>query len=740
MAARRKQRDLIERVRYPNPLPDLPYAPKLIRIAPPQPNYESPVFLQRVAESQQLPVAVDAEAGMELDLAKIENLWLEDSSAAFTTNFELDHSQLHEEDAFLLSDELSARPPRVLEENAVPIAQPSDVTWLRRTEYLGAEQRKQRQAENKASANPIDTSDQAQIARIQQGFEAANAALDTLHHPTKPDVHAVESYELLPDPETWATPMHIVRFATALGPTEQDRDVRMETGILRPYSDASGQRVSLYLASGETLPTHQMQGKNSHDEGQSEPASDEEQHHSDTESSAPPIWEPGMSDAQKMRRNEVSALRFMKRRRLGVYPPVPPNPEELEPEPNSSNGWDANEYATAFRHFRDWEPSDQAAALGHELILVLDDGHVDPEPELEQITTSGPISVQTQRLEALNSAGNVTDQATDNLFDAPEDSDPSASEMQADITSTLPPQTDTDRAKQTAVAPLLQNRKVAYYHPIDMRYSLRIRRQRRSEQGQALPYEDFWHRVIVGNRSTTDKERARRMHARAQVDSIDLTGVELEESEEEMEEGESNEEPPEENIATSQDQHETALNSQTQKDGDAGDNQDDDESDQGAVDEDMDQETPSVARHDEDLADKDAHTAYDQGIQTAVRNADSDRVSALQQQGQAVMNAAAQSKTHAGADAKWAALHGGGDDLEQRGTLKPSAQESTDEQEDQQEDQDDDDDDDDATDSDVSDMDADAELAALQEEAQGTNDLIPAEAGRSSRRRPTSGA
>ncbi|WFD43450.1 hypothetical protein MPSI1_002112 [Malassezia psittaci] len=738
MAARRKQRDLIERVRYPNPLPDLPYAPKLIRIAPPQPNYESPVFLQRVAESQQLPVAVDAEAGMELDLAKIENLWLEDSSAAVTSNFELDESLLHEEDAFLLSDELSARPPRVLEENAAPIAQPSDVTWLRRTEYLGAEQRKQRQAENKANAQPIDTSDQAQIARIQQGFEAANASLDTLHHPNKPDVHAVESYELLPDPETWATPMHIVRFATALGPTEKDRDVRMETGILRPYSDASGQRVSLYLASGETLPTHQMEGKKSHDDGQSEPASDEEQQHSDTEPSVPPSWEPGMTEAQKMRRNEVSALRFMKRRRLGVYPPVPPDPQELESKRDSSTEWDANQYATAFRHYRDWEPSDQAAALGHELILVLDDGHVDPEPDLEQITTSGSISVQTQRLDAQNSAEKSTDQATDTLFDAPEDSGPNASEKQADITSTLPPQTDTDRAKQTAIMPLLQNRKVAYYHPIDMRYSLRIRRQRRSEQGQALPYEDFWHRVVVGNRPTTEQERARRMHARAQVDSMDLAGIQLEESEEEMDDGELDEEPQEENHAESQDQHETAPKSQTLRDGDAGDNQDDDESDQGAVDEDMDHEAPSVARHDEDLADNDAHTAYDQGIQAAVRNADSDRASALQQEGQAVMNAAAQSTTHAGADAKWAALHGGSDDKEQRGTLKPPAQESADEQEDQQDDQDDEDED--ATDSDVSDMDADAELAALQEEAQGANDTTPVEGGRSSRRRPTSGA
>ena len=105
--------DLVERVRYPNPLPELPYAPKLVHIPAPQANYASPVYAQRIAESQQLPVAVDAEAGMPLDLARMESLWLADARGAVTTSYPLDEAQLHDDDAFLLSDDVAARAPGV---------------------------------------------------------------------------------------------------------------------------------------------------------------------------------------------------------------------------------------------------------------------------------------------------------------------------------------------------------------------------------------------------------------------------------------------------------------------------------------------------------------------------------------------------------------------------------------------------------------------------------------------------
>lgn len=671
--------DLVERVRYPNPLPELPYAPKLVHIPAPQANYASPVYAQRIAESQQLPVAVDAEAGMPLDLARMESLWLADARGAVTTSYPLDEAQLHDDDAFLLSDDVAARAPGVIEGAAPAPAQPADVTWLRRTEYLGAEQRKQRQAERSTRAQPLDTSRDAQIARIQEGFAAANAPLAELRHPSKPDVHAVDAYELLPDPETWATPMHVVRFTTALGRADVEDDVRMDTAVLRPYSDATGQRVSLYLASGETLPPY--------DDGTGD--APDPQAAADADAQVP--------EAERVRRQDVGALRYLKRRRLGVYPEGP--------HPDAAPA-DANEAATAFRHVRDLEPLDQLASRGNQLVLVLDDGHPDAAPELASITTSGTIAAQAARRDE------AADDDTDALFDA--DEAPAAAEArEPDISTTLPPQTDVDRARQRAVPPLTLGRKVAYYHPIDMRYSLQIRRQRKAEMHRAVPYDDFWQRVALGNRAATERERARRMHARAQVDQLDLAGVELEESDDEPE--------PD---ADGDDAHgaPTAL-----RHGDAGDERDDDENDQGAVEEDMDHAaSPAAARHDERAADRDADTAHAAGVQAgfdAVAAGDTP-AAAAQKEGQAVMNAAAQSTTTAGADPKWDVLHGGEEHDEERGAASDAASDASDAASD-------------ATDSDASEIDADAELAALRDEAQGAGDDVPAEGGRRSRRRDT---
>jgi len=46
----------------------------------PEPNYTSPAFALRLTDALQLPVTVDAEAGMPLDLAKLEHLWIGDGS------------------------------------------------------------------------------------------------------------------------------------------------------------------------------------------------------------------------------------------------------------------------------------------------------------------------------------------------------------------------------------------------------------------------------------------------------------------------------------------------------------------------------------------------------------------------------------------------------------------------------------------------------------------------------------
>ncbi len=71
--------DLLVRVRYSNPLPPPPCPPKLLDIPTDPTRYSRPEFLQGIASDVPLPMIVDAECGMPLDLAKWDCLWEENA-------------------------------------------------------------------------------------------------------------------------------------------------------------------------------------------------------------------------------------------------------------------------------------------------------------------------------------------------------------------------------------------------------------------------------------------------------------------------------------------------------------------------------------------------------------------------------------------------------------------------------------------------------------------------------------
>jgi len=64
-------------VRYQNPLPAPPCPPKLLDIPTDPMRYAKPEFLDSIANDTPLPMIVDAECGMPLDLGKWEALWEE---------------------------------------------------------------------------------------------------------------------------------------------------------------------------------------------------------------------------------------------------------------------------------------------------------------------------------------------------------------------------------------------------------------------------------------------------------------------------------------------------------------------------------------------------------------------------------------------------------------------------------------------------------------------------------------
>lgn len=219
----------IERIRYPNPLPLPPYPPKLLAIPTPSSRYADPrTFGGRLATAHPLPMVVNSEAGMPLSMADFPQAWYTDQEIEADENIfpQLTSSDdVDAEDAFLLSDLLGKLPSSSNTlgrgTGAGKEVDKGQVTWLRRTEYLGAEKkRKERDMlANRSQNEVIDSTREAQLARIKAAFVMANQPLSTIRHPTKPGLRAVEEHQLLPDPDTWATRYDVFRFGDPPGRT-----------------------------------------------------------------------------------------------------------------------------------------------------------------------------------------------------------------------------------------------------------------------------------------------------------------------------------------------------------------------------------------------------------------------------------------------------------------------------------------------------------------------------------------
>jgi len=67
--------DLLVRVRYLNPLPPPPFPPKLFNITTDINRLGEPSYLNHLASSTPLPMLVDSDMGMPLDLNAYEGVW-----------------------------------------------------------------------------------------------------------------------------------------------------------------------------------------------------------------------------------------------------------------------------------------------------------------------------------------------------------------------------------------------------------------------------------------------------------------------------------------------------------------------------------------------------------------------------------------------------------------------------------------------------------------------------------------
>lgn len=526
--SRSSKRELIDRVRYPNPIPQPPYPPKLVKISAEPSRYANPHFADRLASQHMLPVIVDAHAGMPIDLANFQYLWEGSLTGVVPqSNNALDVSQIDDADAFLLQDFASTLPSTapstvgsvglVTSLHAVddPAASASlaaaaqqrhaqalgpgaksalaadDVTWLRRTEYLGVQRHAQQQVQKPRVIEQIDVSREAQLEKIEQSFHDAQKPMHTLRHPNKRGVKAVQVFDFLPDPETWATEYQVVRFVDHPGRVVNgvpQADPRLDVAILRPAASADGeQRVSYYLPAGEEV---------------------------NDEVDAP------MTLIDNKDVEEQNAKRLRKRRRTGRFPPS--QTDENVPRSVAS---------TAYKFSRDYVPKDTAETAHDVLVLTLDDGVPDPDPDHDV----DPIRGVKRSADAQTGVDD-----DDDLFGADEDDEAPTTASTAphdtmDVSTTLPAQSEYIRQRRSrtskgkgaaptdasdAAAPKLR----AYYHRIGMRFTLRVWRSRFANneklRNRDRRYPGKWDAIVLSNRELHEREQLRALHARSQVDDV----------------------------------------------------------------------------------------------------------------------------------------------------------------------------------------------------------------------------
>ncbi|KAL0947891.1 hypothetical protein HGRIS_010526 [Hohenbuehelia grisea] len=253
MSFKKSKLDLLVRVRYANPLPPPPCPPKLLDIPTDPMRYARPEFLQSLAADTPLPMIVDAECGMPLDLGKWECLWEEDADDSALNPDPRNPPKLDPKDQFLLEDPSSSFINGSGSASGSSTPLPAHVPWLRKTEYISRDSSSHRNISHEPKHVPaanIDVSRAAQLRDIEASFAACNDAfsLTSIKHPNKPNVTAVESYEIFPDADIWANAYDLFRFSERPGERGLDvEDPRLDCAILRPMESDGDHFLAYYL-------------------------------------------------------------------------------------------------------------------------------------------------------------------------------------------------------------------------------------------------------------------------------------------------------------------------------------------------------------------------------------------------------------------------------------------------------------------------------------------------------------
>lgn len=136
--------DLLVRVRFENPLPDPPFPPKLLKIKTDISRLGEPSYLDQLAGSSSLPMLLDAEMGMPIDLNAFEGVW--DGNDA-SLNPTVEQAKLDPADSALLAPlRILAQPANGAPGTSTPSSLKPEVSWMRNSSYIQRKETVRRRA------------------------------------------------------------------------------------------------------------------------------------------------------------------------------------------------------------------------------------------------------------------------------------------------------------------------------------------------------------------------------------------------------------------------------------------------------------------------------------------------------------------------------------------------------------------------------------------------------------------
>jgi len=247
--------ELVCRVKYNNTLPDIPFDPKFITYP-----FESNRFFKykstTLERSFKYDLLTEHDLGVSIDLINPDTYKIDLNAYP-----EPEDERLLEEDINTPGDSKRSRHHN------------TNVSWLRKTEYISTEYNRFIQKADKSEAKvgfkikqqmreeDLYKDRESQIAAINSTFEKVKKPI--LKHYSKPGVTPVSINEVFPDFQLWKHPFAQVLFDSDPAPKGYSAPVQMEEmsqAMIRGAVDESGEQFVAYF-----LPTDETLGKRKRD-------------------------------------------------------------------------------------------------------------------------------------------------------------------------------------------------------------------------------------------------------------------------------------------------------------------------------------------------------------------------------------------------------------------------------------------------------------------------------------------